>query len=681
MIDMNKKLIVASRSSNLALKQVDEVCNLLADIDFELITIHSFGDKHKNISLLDGNVPADFFTKELDALLLEDKADIAVHSAKDLPYPLPAGLEIIALTKRIDNSDSLVCRDGLLGMDIKDLPAGTIVGTSSAKRKAELGIANPELVVKGIRGSIEERLEQMDTGVYDAVIVATCALKRLGLEDRISQILSFETHPLQGCLAVVAKKGRYDLADIFRKMDIRPSLGKVFLVGAGPGDPELMTIKGRNILASADIIFYDDLVDDSVLKSLKNVMTVYVGKRKGIHSKEQKDINMLMVNSAFEGKTVVRLKGGDPMIFAHGGEEVEFLQSNLIEVKVIPGISTANAVAALCKIPLTHREIASSLAFVSGHALYGQQFPKTDSLVLFMAGSRIKAIAEKMIDQGWEADTPVALVYNVSRPDQKEFFYTLGYISEAEIRFPMPIIIIVGRVAGLRFKSAKEISSRKRILVTGLDSTPYSHLGKIVHTPLIDIQPLVDKEELRDKISRLTDFDNLLFTSRNTVYFFFNELRLLGKDSRCLRDKKIFSIGHTTSKELAGFGILADFQAEDEDSAGVVEMFKKHHCGGRILVPRSDLALEFIPEGLKDIGLSVETVVAYRNTMPESVQKVDMDSIDVIVFSSPSCVKNFVKIYGRLPIDKNILVRGKTTYNYLKYIDFPTQRINIYVKE
>ncbi len=675
---MNKKLIVASRKSNLALRQVEEVFDLLTDVEYELISLQSYGDNHKDISLLNDNIPADFFTKELDFLLLDEKADVAIHSAKDLPYPLPQGLEIIALTHRVDNSDSLVCRKGLPFNKLNQLPDGTIVGTSSAKRKSELNLANPHLVLKGIRGTIEERLEQADKGDYDAVIVATCALKRLGLEDRISEILPFETHPLQGSLAVVAKKGRTDLAELFRKIDFRPSLGKVYLVGAGPGDPELMTVKGRKLLAIADIIYYDDLIDKSVFEDLENMDTVYVGKRKGVHSKEQKDINTLLVNSAFDGKTIVRLKGGDPMIFAHGGEEVEYLQSNLIEVEVIPGISTANALASVCKIPLTHRDIASSLAFVSGHALHGQQIPETDTLVLYMAGSRIREITKAMLAQGRDADTPVALVHNVSRPDQKEFFYTLKELSDEEIQFPTPIIVIVGKVVDLRFKTAKEINSRKNILVTGLDIAPYAHLGKIVHTPLIEIQPLENKDQLRTKISRLKEFQNLLFTSRNTVHYFFEEMLQTGIDCRHLREMKIFSIGKTTSQELLKHGIIADFQAENEDSAGVVEMFRKHQISGHVLVPRSDLALEIIPKGLKDIGLSVETVIAYRNTMPEAVRKVDLNSVDVIVFSSPSCVENFLKVYGKIPLDKRILVRGVTTYSYLQSIDYPVNNIDIY---
>lgn len=673
---MQKIIKVVSRQSNLAIKQVEEVFNLLGNIKYELLTLKSFGDNHKDISLLNDYIRADFFTKELDEIILEEKADIAIHSAKDLPYPLPENLEIIALTPRADNSDSLVCKEDV-SIKLSELPAGTVIGTSSAKRRQELESFNPHLTLKSIRGTIEERINQVDSGDYDAVIVATCALIRLGLENRITEILPFKTHPLQGALAIVAKKGRTDLKDLFKQIDTRINFGKVYLLGAGPGSPELMTIKGRKILENADIVYYDDLVDKDTLSIPMNTELVYVGKRKNVHAKEQDDINDLMLGSALEGKTVVRLKGGDPMIFAHGGEEIEFLQSNLIEVEVIPGISTANAVAALCKIPLTHREVASSVAFVSGHALYGLQIPTADTLVFYMAGTKIKSIAQKIIEQGWEECTPIALIYNVSMPDQQEFYYTLNEIAEKDIQFPTPIIIIIGKVVDLKFKLAKETITQERVLVTGLYSEPYKHLGRIIHTPLISIQPVENNKELSSVIAHLKEFDNILFTSRNTVHYFFEELFKQGKDSRTLSHLKIFSIGNTTSNELRKHGIKPDFQAIEEDSEGVIRLFKDNDIKGNVLVPRSDLALEIIPKGLREIGLSVESVAAYRNTLPVQIEKIDLKTIDTLVFTSPSCVNNFLKIYNEIPKNKSIVVRGKTTYNHLINLNCTQNKIEI----
>jgi len=226
------------------------------------------------------------------------------------------------------------------------------------------------------------------------------------------------------------------------------SLGKVTLVGFGPGDPDLLTIGGERAIAGADIIFHDDLVDRAFLENYK-AEKVYVGKRRHCHSHEQDEINQLMLDAALAGKEVVRLKGGDPMVFAHGGEEIEFLKSNRIPVKVIPGISTGIAVASLTQIPLTIRGIAKSVAFISGHTTE-VHLPNTDTLVCFMAGSTIHRIAAKAIAEGRDPKTPVALVYNVSLPNQKEFLTTLGILSQREEKYPTPVIIIIGDVISFR---------------------------------------------------------------------------------------------------------------------------------------------------------------------------------------------------------------------------------------
>ncbi|HEY5593080.1 MAG TPA: uroporphyrinogen-III C-methyltransferase [Paludibacter sp.] len=226
------------------------------------------------------------------------------------------------------------------------------------------------------------------------------------------------------------------------------SSGKVTLVGFGPGDPDLLTIAGEHAIAKADIIFHDDLVDQSFINNYR-AEKVYVGKRKHCHSHEQEEINQLMLDAALTGKEVVRLKGGDPMVFAHGGEEIEFLKSNGINVKVIPGVSTGIAVASLTQIPLTLRGIAKSVAFISGHTSE-VHLPNTDTLVCFMGGSTIHLIAAKAIAEGRDPNTPVALVYNVSLPDQQEFLSTLEILSQSVEKYPTPVIIIIGDVISFR---------------------------------------------------------------------------------------------------------------------------------------------------------------------------------------------------------------------------------------
>lgn len=224
--------------------------------------------------------------------------------------------------------------------------------------------------------------------------------------------------------------------------------GKVTLVGFGPGDPDLLTIAGDKALAKADVIFHDDLVNQTFLDNYKGEK-IYVGKRKHCHSHEQDEINQLILDSALAGHEVVRLKGGDPMVFAHGGEEIEFLKSYGVSVKVIPGISTGIAVASLTQIPLTLRGIAKSVAFITGHTS-DVHLPNTDTLVCYMAGSTIHKIAAKAIAEGRDPKTPVALVHNVSLPNQTEFLTTLEELAGSETVYPTPIIIVIGEVISSR---------------------------------------------------------------------------------------------------------------------------------------------------------------------------------------------------------------------------------------
>lgn len=236
-------------------------------------------------------------------------------------------------------------------------------------------------------------------------------------------------------------------------MNERTKYGKVTLVGFGPGDPDLLTIAGDKAMSKADVIFHDDLVDKDFLEKYK-AGKVYVGKRRHCHSFEQETINVLILEAALQGKDVVRLKGGDSMIFAHGGEEIEFLKENGVEVAVIPGVSTGIAVAGLTQIPLTLRGIAKSVSFITGHTT-DMELPNTDTLVCFMAGSTIHKIAAKAIAEGRNPKTPVALVYNVSLPDQKEYITDLETLSLSETTYPTPIIIIIGYV----------VSSRKEVRI------------------------------------------------------------------------------------------------------------------------------------------------------------------------------------------------------------------------
>ena len=662
-----ERIRVIARGSKLSRLQVEEVFSQFPEIDHEVSYLRSFGDVRHDISLLSGAAPADIFTRELDDAIRSGEADIAIHSAKDLPYPLPQGIEVVALFPAFDTTDSLVSREGLR---LSELKVGSVIGTSSPLRKKGLEELRPDLVVKGIRGCIEERIAQVKEGKYDAVIVATCALKRLGLEDEITEVLPFPTHPLQGYLAITARQGSGWLKEIFSSKSILDRQGKVTLVGFGPGDPDLLTVRAVKAIEEADVIFFDDLISKGYLND-KRAEKIYVGKRSGRHNAEQGEINRMLLDAARAGKNVVRLKGGDPMLFAHASEEIDYLQSNLIDVSVVPGVTTASAMAASLKVSLTHRDLSSSVAFVSGHA-ETPLTPDAETLVYYMGASRLRSISEALILQGWAKNTPVVLVYNVSGKDEAIFETSLGQLQdEADTTvYPTPLIVLVGNVAGLRMRAAE---AAKSVLFTGIRPEAGKENPDYTYTPLIKISEVVDKTEIRRSVEEIGRYDYLLFTSRFGVKYWFKET-----SSDTLRriqegHTRVVSIGPATTRALHDMGITDIIQSERYDSYGVNDTFrllKEHVCDpekvSSVLIPRSNLALSLIPEGLKRLGYKVKTVTAYINSMPDAPRKVVLRHFKKVVFTSPSTIDNFIKLYGSLPPYLAYETQGAVTQAYLK---------------
>ena len=730
---MNKKIRVIARGSRLSRLQVEEVFKNFPELAYEIKYLESYGDKNQQISLLNGEAPADIFTRELDDAIRQGDADIAIHSAKDLPYPLPEDIEVIALFPAFDTTDSLVSRDH---KKLAELPAGSIIGTSSPLRKKGLNELRPDLTIKGIRGCIEERVQQVKDGKYDAAIVATCALKRLGMEDEIAEVLPFPTHPLQGFLAVTGKKVKSEERRVKNQnaesssaseqensslFTLRSSLknllnsqGTVSLVGFGPGDPDLLTIKAAKAIDAADIIFYDDLIDDSYLAD-KKAEKIYVGKRAGYHHKEQADINRLLLDAAREGKNVVRLKGGDPMIFAHGSEEIEYLQSNLIKVNVIPGITTASALAASQKISLTHRDFSSSVALVSGHTPQPVT-PDAETLVYYMGAKQLQVIATQLIDkEGWAFNTPVLLTYNVSRPDEQTFETTLWNLRNGEMQnLPTPLIALIGNVAGLKHHQASDI---KPTLYTGTLPAIEKRKADYTYTPLIEISyhPSYFTKILEDNYCEHYDGKSFteycewdesqalyyIFTSQYGVHATLDYYDLIFKE----QEEHVFiSIGDTTTEALHKAGVKNVIQVEQDNRYGVIEWFKKEkerldaarpqyehsyelfekmdldnydheladfvyrYENRLVFYPHSSLSPEDIPLALQELGFNVLSAVVYNNELPKNPRRVNLNHFKRIVFTSPSTIDNFIKLYGKLPENTEFITRGPITQAHLEEV-------------
>jgi uroporphyrinogen III methyltransferase/synthase len=653
-------LNVISRATPLAVLQAKEAMAAFPAVEYRLLTMETFGDRHKEMSLLEG-VAGDFFTRELDERLLNGQADIAVHSAKDLPYPLPEGLEVYALLPAGDRSDALVSRGNLT---LNELPPGATVGTSSSARKAELLRLRRDLTVVSIRGSIEERIAQVDSGRIDALIVASCALIRLGIAQRIAQRLPFATHPLQGHLALTGNKNRPELKALFAEKDVRNACGTVTLAGFGPGNPELLTLAACRALTKADVIFHDSLTDAASLKQYA-AEKICTGKRKGHHTYSQDEINAMLYQSALAGKQTVRLKGGDPMIFAHGREEIDYLQSRLIKVNVIPGISAAVAMAACTKIPLTHRGTAASVAFVTGHDDRNLQTPNADTLVYYMAGAHAARVAEQLIAAGRRADLPVALVHNVSLHDQTVVFTSLKELQYSVVQHPTPVLIVAGDVVSLAHRN----DGGRQTLLTGTSADDYRQYPHATHTPLINICRIDENRHLNEALQAIRSFDWIVFGSRYGVRCFFEAFDEAQYDARALSHLKFASVGKTTTSELSRYRIYPDLEpeTESESAEGIVDLFRQTGITNqRILLPRSSKGLKYLPDALKQLGNSVTDIPVYSAEPNARATVHDLSKFRKIIFSSPSTVDAFVQLYGQLPEGIQLVGRGKTTAQKLQ---------------
>jgi uroporphyrinogen III methyltransferase/synthase len=444
--------------------------------------------------------------------------------------------------------------------------------------------------------------------------------------------------------------------------------GKVYLVGAGPGDVGLITQKGLRCLAQAEVVVYDRLLDQRLLEMVSaKAEKIYVGKAAGAHTRSQSEINRLLVEKAKEGKTVVRLKGGDPFVLGRGGEEAEALADNRIPFEIVPGISSAVAVPAYAGIPVTHRRLASSLAVITGHQAPGKSSinweklaTAVDTLVFLMGMKNLPQMVARLIEHGRSPDTPVAVIKEGATPEQETVVGRLGDIVARveEKRLAPPAVIVVGEVVKLREK-LRWFDNRplfgKRILVTrarhqaGALSQLLSQRGaQPVELPAIGIETIADSADLDAAIGNLSAYQWLIFTSSHGVEVFFGRLYNLKLDSRALSGLKIGAIGPATAKALAQKGINADYIPEVYSSEGMLAGLKDYPVSGqRLLLPRADIADKKLASGLTRLGAEVHEIAAYRTVAPpEAIPKIrevlSSGQLDVITFTSSSAVSNLV---------------------------------------
>lgn len=458
-------------------------------------------------------------------------------------------------------------------------------------------------------------------------------------------------------------------------MDIIDRRGKVYLVGAGPGDPKLITVRAIECIKEADIICYDNLVNPRVLEYARDGCELrYVGKKCGQHSLTQGDINKLIIEKARSGSVVCRLKGGDPFIFGRGGEEAIELSRAKICFEVVPGITAATGVSAYAGIPLTHREFNSSLVIVTGHESPLNEESRIDwdsvshigTLVFYMGVKNLLYIARKLMENGKRQDTPIAIIEQGTFPVQRVVCGSLGNISQKarKAKIVPPSIIIVGDVVNLRDKLSwferkplfgKTIVNTRSRKQSSKLSEKLEQLGaRVLEFPTIKITEPEDYNALDSAIGKIETFDWLVFTSANGVDAFFTRLLRHKKDARSLLNCKISAIGPATKKKVEERNLLVDFSPEEFTARLMGEGLGKlgDVVHKKILIPSSDLSGEEPGNSLIRAGAEVKKVVAYRTVIepdvPLDVKKAVREKmIDLVTFTSSSTVRNFVKIMGK----------------------------------
>lgn len=450
--------------------------------------------------------------------------------------------------------------------------------------------------------------------------------------------------------------------------------GKVYLVGAGPGDYKLITLKGLECIKKADVIVYDRLADERLLRYARpEAELIYVGKAANRHTMCQDDINRLLVERAAAGQTVVRLKGGDPFVFGRGGEEALYVRAQGLAYEVVPGVTAAVAVPAYAGIPVTHRGLATSFAVITGHEDPAKETSQLrwehlagsgDTLVFLMGVENLPAITAQLLRYGRHPDTPAAVIRWGARPEQYVLSATLGTVAAEVARCGLqpPAVLVVGQVAALRERLAwfdtKPLFG-KRILVTRAReqaSTLTAALEELgascLEAPVIRLVPPSDTSRLDQAIRDLGTYDWVIFTSANGVRFFWQRLRQLGRDARAFARARLAAIGSGTAAALADCGLTADLVPGEFRAEGLAEAFAAQDLAGRrVLIPRAAVARDVLPAKLAAMGARVEVVEAYRTTAAATDgarlrDLLQQGKVDVVTFTSSSTVTNLLQLLG-----------------------------------
>jgi len=451
------------------------------------------------------------------------------------------------------------------------------------------------------------------------------------------------------------------------------ALGKVWLVGAGPGDPGLITVRGREVLAAADVVLVDALAHHALLEHCRNAEVRFVGKRYGEDSASQDEINRQLVELAGQGKRVVRLKGGDPLLFARGAEEALALEAAGIEFEIVPGVSSPVAASAYAGIPLTHRDLSGSVTFITGSDRAGKEWSDeawkklataTDTMCILMGMRRIEQITQAILEGGRSPNTPVAVIQWGARPAQRVVTAPLSRIAEVVKAEGLknPAVIVVGDVVSLRerlswFESAPLFGKHLLLFRPEEQARDTARLvrergAEPELMPMIEIAPPPDPALLASALERLSRYGWLLFTSANGVTRFFEALFARGLDARALSSVRLGVIGPRTGAALERYGVRPDLVAEEYVGEGLAQALVAEGPPRPVLLARALVARDALPETLRGHGFDVDVVPVYETRSLASTAKPRLEAAlregraAAAIFTSSSTVREVVEALG-----------------------------------
>jgi len=683
---------VGARSSRLSQIQtrnaLEKLRLMLPRVRFEETFLSSPGDRDRATDLRES--PADFFTRDLDQAVLSGELDCAVHSAKDVPDPVPEGLDWFWLPWREDPRDAIVLAPG---RSVADLPPDPVAGISSERREDYCRQRFPGARLKTIRGNIEQRLVQVDSGEYDFVIMAAAALLRLGIADRISEWIPLEALPTpdgQGTLALTFKAGN-PFFQRLRSIAVRA----VTFAGGGVGEG-MGTVATLRALARCDVCLHDTLLDHGLLDALPpSAVRIDVGKRCGSHSVPQPVTTELISLWARRGARVVRLKGGDPCIFGRLAEEVEALDSLHLPYRVLPGVSSLSVAASCSGILPTQRGVSRGFCAMSPRVKGGATASVAKAergrlpVVFFMAVTVARDVVKQMLADGETPETPAAMVMNAGTDDAAVVRGTLADIcdkaeqsrlheatdTEGKAALPWkPGLFIVGQVAAHAFEEDWGALEGQRVLLTCSEALQEKAAGEVtdfggvpVRRPLIRLEPTTDGLE---QARHIAEFDWVVLTSPSAVRCFAQLLSKAGVDLR--RVPKLLVCGGGTARELESLHLHADAQPEAGFSgAAVVEAARLVIGeGSRVLRLRSQRAGPDLAGALRQLGAEVDDCVLYEN---KTVAYDSKPRFDAVFFASASAVEAYASAWGGESLEgKTVIAIGQPTLAALRGVGVET---------